>query len=88
MENVPVGEVDLKASVLHDGDDELLVVAPGAALDGIPDALDHLEVLDLELVAVEHRGQHDVLAVALQDGAGIPICRKIRFVIVGTVVSS
>ena len=32
--------------------------------------LDHLDVLDPELCAlVEHRGQDDVAAVAVQDGA-------------------
>ena len=70
---VPGGEVGLEALVLNDGHDDLLVVAECAALDRVPDALDHLEALHLELGAVEHGGQDDVLAVALQDGARVAI---------------
>ena len=70
---LPSGEVSLEAGVLYDWHDDLLVVSEGAALGWVPDALDHLDVLHLELVAVKHGGEDDVLAVALQDGTRVAV---------------
>ena len=50
------GQVCLEACVFDDGHDDLLVVAEGAVVLGVPDALDHLEVLHPEFVAIEHGG--------------------------------
>ena len=71
--SLPSDEVGLEAGVLYDWHDDLLVVAEGAALGWVPDALDHLDALHLELVAVKHGGEDDVLAVALQNGARVAV---------------